>query len=122
MAIREGIVRALYAIAYINLPNLWIVRAEPRLTSKEKKQKVAASTHSRFFPHKRVRHIVLDRHQLQEMRAADSAGRGEVSPHVRRAHWRRLPEGYRKTRTWVRETFVGDRTFSDARNVYEVLN
>ncbi|MBT9582758.1 hypothetical protein IV102_05375 [bacterium] len=122
IAIREGIWSALRAIAYINLPTLWTVRATPQMTSSERKAQKKATKLHHFFPYKKVRHLILDRHQLQELRNPDQTGARDVAPHMRRAHWRRLPEGYKKARTWVRESFVGDRNFGDVKNIYEVLN
>lgn len=119
LAIRQGIRSALYAIAYINLPALWTVRATPRMNSHERR---AQKKSGQYFPYKRVRYLVLDRHQLQDLRNPDQTGTREVAPHMRRAHWRRLPEGYKRAKTWVRESFVGDRTFGDVKNIYEVLH
>ncbi len=42
-------------------------------------------------------------------------------PHARRGHWRRLPEGFSKQKTWVRETFVGATEWTSERNTYKIV-
>jgi hypothetical protein len=44
------------------------------------------------------------------------------APHARRGHWRRLPEGFRKQQTWVRETFVGMTEWRSAGKAYKIID
>jgi hypothetical protein len=43
-------------------------------------------------------------------------------PHARRGHWRRLPEGFHKQKTWVRETFVGATEWSNDGRAYKIVD
>lgn len=44
------------------------------------------------------------------------------APHARRGHWRRLPEGFSKQKTWVRETFVGVMEWSSEGKAYKIID
>ena len=43
-------------------------------------------------------------------------------PHARRGHWRRLPEGFNKQKTWVRDTFVGATEWSSEGKAYKIID
>lgn len=110
-------------ITAISHPMNYVVCVRPKLTPKEERR--VARGHSIPDP-KRPHFIVVDHEVLVRMRRGSGTHASPI-PHERRGHWRRLAERCRharlmgKTRTWVRPAFVGERTFSDSKNIYEVL-
>jgi hypothetical protein len=116
---------AMFRVALISHPANYIVERSPRLTLREERR--ASRGEARPF-RKRTHFILIDPEGLAELRQgiSPSTPRSPV-PHARRGHWMRLSERCRiarregRTKTWVRETFVGEREFSDAANYYRVL-
>lgn len=107
----------------ISHPANYVIQVTPELTPKESRKVEAGRERPiRKKPH----YIVVDHEIVVRM----SRGTGEHSspvPHERRGHWRRLAEHCRlareggKEKTWVRPTYVGETSFSDEKNKYEVL-
>lgn len=111
-------------VAMISHPMNYIVRVTPALTDREKRRVAAGkSTSSSKRPH----FIVVDHQGLREMSPDKGGTHASPIPHHRRGHWRRLSDRCReakaagKGRAWVRPTYIGDLTFADPKNNYEVL-
>jgi len=110
--------------ASISHPMNYIIKTSPVLTPRETRRKERGIEPSiRKKPH----FIVVDHDVLVSMRSKTNGTHASPIPHHRRGHWMRLAERCRhakllgKKKAWVRPTFVGDRKFSDDKNLYEVL-
>lgn len=110
--------------AAISHPMNYIVKSSPALTPREKRRKERGIEPSiRKKPH----FIVVDHDALISMRPKGNGTHASPIPHHRRGHWMKLADRCRhakllgKKKTWVRPAFIGDRKFSDAKNLYEVL-
>lgn len=71
----------------------------------------------------RSHYILIDPERLPDYGHPTAGGthRSPV-PHARRGHWRRLPEGYHKSRTWVRDHWViGATEWTSGGQVYTVI-
>jgi hypothetical protein len=110
-------------LAAISHPQNYVVRVTPELTPKENHR--IASGHprpARKSPH----YIVVDHEVLVSMSNGHYGTHASPVPHERRGHWRRLAERcvharLQKDRVFVRPTYVGEKTFTDPKNRYEVL-
>jgi len=70
----------------------------------------------------RAHYILMDPACVREYGHPSVGTHRSLTPHPRRGHWRRLPEGYRKERTWVRDTFVGGREWSSEGKAYKIVD
>jgi hypothetical protein len=122
-----SILRTLLAVAAISHPANYLVERTPLLTPRETRQ--AADGRPRP-DRKRPHFIVIDHDGLVNLNPATRREGGTHAspiPHARRGHWMRLSERCRlareqgKTRTWVRESYVGEREFEDGGTRYRVL-
>lgn len=122
---REAI-PVLEQVAAISHPQNYIVRVTPRLTPKEERRTQKTGERPiRKAPH----FIVVDHDILVEMAGKKSPEGTHASPvpHHRRGHWMRLAERCKharllgKDRVFVRPTYVGERSFTDEKNLYDVL-
>jgi len=108
----------------ISHPMHYHVRVTPRLSPKEERR--VASGKERPLA-KAPHFIVVDHEVLVGMRQKPETSHQSPIPHERRGHWMRLAERCRharllgKERVWVRPTFVGEPTWGDEKNLYEVL-
>jgi len=116
----------LWDVAYISHPQNYIVRTTPPLSPRETRRVAGGKR----YPASKLPHfVVVDHDVLVDMSQRKSDGTGHASPvpHHRRGHWMRLAERCRhakllgRDKVFVRPTYVGDRTFSDGRNLYEVV-
>jgi len=110
--------------AAVSHPMNYVVRESPLLTPREiRRREKTGETPDR----KRDRYIVVDHEVLVGMSQGTFGTHESPIPHERRGHWRRLSERCTiakrdgRTRTWVRPSYVGERTFSGPRARYEVL-
>ena len=71
----------------------------------------------------RAHYILIDPDRVREY--GYETARGETyrppTPHSRRGHWRRLPVGFSKARTWVRPAWVGQTQWQSEGQVYNIL-
>jgi|SRR4029079_10516026 hypothetical protein len=111
-------------VAAISHPENYVVKVTPRLTPREERR----ALENRPNPAKKPHFIVIDHEVLVGMSGRKSDGsHASPIPHHRRGHWRRLAERCRNARLLhgdripVRPTYIGNREFSDERNLYEVL-
>jgi len=110
---------------FISHPMNYIVKVTPALTSKEeRKVQAGKKTPIPKSPH----FIVIDHDVLVSMRPCGNGGtHASPVPHHRRGHWKRLSERCKfarmmgKEKVFVKSAYVGDRWFSDGKNLYEVL-
>lgn len=111
-------------IAAISHPANYVVRVTPKLTSHESRRMASGK---RLDGAKSPHFIVVDHEVLAGMRRDPQGTHASPIPHERRGHWRRLAERCRhakllgKDKTFVRPSFIGERTFEDPKNLYEVL-
>ena len=70
----------------------------------------------------RAHYILVDPARMRDYGHPSEGTHRSPTPHPRRGHWRRLPEGYRKERTWVRDTFVGAREWSSEGKTYKIVD
>lgn len=111
--------------AMISHPMNYIVKVTPALTPREeRKVKAGASRPMRKAAH----FIVVDHDVLVGMSPSGPKGtHASPVPHHRRGHWKRLAERCKtarelgKLKVWARPAFVGERTFSDEKHLYEVM-
>jgi len=111
-------------LAAISHPQNYVVRVTPGLTPRERHHVEKGQPRpDRKTPH----YIVVDHDVLVGMSSGHYGTHASPVPHERRGHWRRLAERCRHARTsgkdkvFVRPTYVGERTFADDKNRYEVL-
>lgn len=113
-------------LAAISHPQNYIVKVLPELSPKEARRVARGEPRPvRKGPH----FIVVDHEELTRMSRPAAAGGTHASPvpHERRGHWRRLAERCRLAReggrdkVFVKPTYVGERSFSDEKNKYEVV-
>jgi hypothetical protein len=116
---------AMFRAALISHPANYIVERTPRLTGREERRGIGGEPRP---IRKRPHFIVIDSEGLSDLRQDSlSMGHRPPVPHARRGHWMRLSERCRlareqgRTKTWVRETYVGEREFSDPINKYRVF-
>jgi hypothetical protein len=115
----------LWDIALISHPGNYVVKVTPSLTQREERRISNGSPRPiRKTPH----FIVVDHEVLVDMtRKTPTGTHASPIPHHRRGHWKRLADRCRharllgKEKVFVRPTYVGERTFSDEKNLYEVL-
>lgn len=114
-------------ITAISHPANYTLQVTPKLTDKEERN---VRKFGNIPSHKKPYFITIDHDVLISMRDGKSESeedRKSPIPHHRRGHWKRLADRCRQARlhgkekVWVRPTFVGDTSFSDERNKYEVL-
>jgi len=111
-------------IAAISHPANYVVRVTPELTPRERRR----VTEGKQVPREKTPHfIVCDHEVIVGLRRDPVTKHASPVPHERRGHWARLAERCRharllgKDKVWKRPTFVGERTFRDEKNLYEVL-
>lgn len=111
-------------VSAISHPANYVVQVTPALSSKEERRGAAGKPRP---PAKAPHFIVVDHEVLVRMSGRMGGTHASPVPHERRGHWRRLAERCRHARltgaerTWVGPAYVGERTFSDGKNAYEVL-
>jgi len=119
----QNIVSNLEQVAAISHPANYVVKVTPELSPKEARKVAAGKPRP---PQKRSHFIVVDHEVLVGMRRGEGTHASPI-PHQRRGHWMRLGERCRharllgKNKVFVKETFVGERTWADPKNLYEVL-
>jgi len=107
----------------ISHPANYIIQVTPELTPKETRRVEAG----RARPIRKKPHYIVVDHDVVVRMSRGSGEHASPVPHERRGHWRRLAEHCRharlggKEKTWIRPTYVGETTFSDEKNKYEVL-
>lgn len=120
----DGLLKAAAAVSH---PANYIVKVTPRLTPREERQ---ARGGGRSNPAKKPHFIVVDHEVLVSLgpgRRSSDGHHASPVPHHRRGHWKRLAERCRharlmgKDKVWVRPAYVGETSFSDDKNLYEVL-
>lgn len=108
----------------ISHPGQYVVRVTPELTPREKRRVESGKE----FPATKTPHfLVVDHEVIVRLRHDPTSTHASPVPHQRRGHWMRLAERCRharllgKDRVWKDDVFVGERTFRDEKNLYEVL-
>lgn len=111
-------------VAAISHPANYVVRVTPELTPKEKRR----VSEGKMYPSDKTPHFIICDHEvIVRLRRDPVTHHASPVPHERRGHWARLAERCRharllgKDKVWKRPTFVGERTFRDEKNLYEVL-
>jgi hypothetical protein len=111
-------------ITAISHPGQYVVRVTPELSPRETRRRVAG----KGTPREKAPHfLVVDHEVIVRMRREPGGAGVSPIPHERRGHWARLGERCRharllgKDKVWKRPTFVGERVWSDKKNLYEVL-
>lgn len=97
---------AILALAYITAGISLTVHVRPEQAEKLKPH----VARDKPWLQSRAHYILIDPERLRDYGHPSGEEHGthhSPIPHQRRGHWRRLPEGYRKERTWVRPSFVG---------------
>lgn len=111
-------------VAAISHPANYVVRVTPALSPREERRAAAGKPRP---PAKSPHFIVVDHDVLVGMSGRSTGTHASPVPHERRGHWRRLSERCRHARmlggerTWVGPAYVGERSFTDGKNAYEVL-
>lgn len=112
-------------VAAISHPANYIIQVKPDLTPREERR----VQEGRERPIRKSPHFIVVDHEIL-VSMSHRNGNGEHAspvPHERRGHWRRLADHCRharllgKEKTWVRPTYVGETSFSDGKNHYDVL-
>lgn len=108
----------------ISHPGQYVVRVTPELTPKEQRRVEGGKERP---AEKRAHFLVVDHEVIVRLRHDPTSTHASPVPHQRRGHWMRLADRCRharllgKTRVWKDDVFVGERTFRDEKNLYEVL-
>lgn len=115
----------LLALIYLSEGLGTVLQVEPAAPLSEREQRTA-EIKPWLLPRRRT-WIVIDPDRLQQYghpsTLAPDQGRHRRSPtpHPRRGHWRRLPPGWAKERTWVRPTSVGPEAWEWEGQRYKVV-
>ncbi len=114
---------AILALAYITAEVNLTVRVRPE--HREAMKPNVAREKPWLTP--RTPYILIDPVRVRDYGHPSSAGdphstHRSPAPHARRGHWRRLPEGFSKQKTWVRETFVGVMKWSSEGKAYKIID
>jgi hypothetical protein len=111
-------------ITAISHPAQYVVKVSPTLSPREQRRSVAG----KGLPREKTPHfLVVDHEVISRMRKDPAGTHASPVPHERRGHWARLAERCRhakllgKDKVWKRPTFVGERVWTDEKNLYEVL-
>lgn len=111
-------------VTAISHPAQYVVKVTPALTPKEHRR----CLNGKDLPREKTPHfLVVDHEVISRMRKDPAGTHASPVPHERRGHWARLAERCRhakllgKDKIWKRPTFVGERVWTDEKNLYEVL-
>jgi hypothetical protein len=111
-------------ITAISHPAQYIVRVSPKLTQREQRRYEAG----KGIPREKSSHfLVVDHEVIVGLRKDPVSTHASPVPHERRGHWARLAERCRHAKllgndkVWKKPTFVGERIWTDEKNLYEVL-
>lgn len=111
-------------ITAISHPAQYVVRVSPMLTQREQRRYESG----KGIPREKTSHfLVVDHEVVVRLRKDPVATHASPVPHERRGHWARLAERCRharllgKDKVWKKPTFVGERIWTDEKNLYEVL-
>jgi len=111
-------------ITAISHPAQYVVRVSPKLSAREQRRYEGG----KGIPREKSSHFLVVDHEVIVRLRKDPAGtHASPIPHERRGHWARLAERCRhakllgKDKVWKKPTFVGERIWTDEKNLYEVL-
>jgi len=111
-------------ITAISHPAQYVVRVSPKLTAREQRRYESG----KGIPREKSSHfLVVDHEVIIGLRKDPVSTHASPVPHERRGHWARLAERCRhakllgKDKVWKKPTFVGERIWTDEKNLYEVL-
>lgn len=107
---------AALALAYIDTQTS--LRVQVTTPGHERKPRIARE---KPWLAARIHYVLIDPDKIHLYGHPSGGTHTSPTAHRRRGHWRRLPEGFSKTRTRVKATFVGQREWVSQGQAYKIL-